>query len=331
MGKLVLLPLFGFSQENLVVNGNCEEYSKCPVDNSNIEDAIGFFNFSYTGSPDYLNVCSEVYSVTIPSELGFQYPVSGNGMIHDIVSKGKKPGYVTVDSLYPHTYRTESFGGSLSEALQPGIYEFSVYVNFADFGKGDPPIGSDGRVATNAFDLILMEDSIKVWRPTAPFINQFDIIPLNGETIINDTVNWIQLKTCFQAKGGERFFAIGSFRDTNEIKLEFSGYSTIYYLGLYYFDDFSLVACPTCCAGQFEVEEGVSVSYGEAQISFAPFILAGSYADLKIYDSAGRWVASHRFESDSGPFVLQHLAQGMYHYVFESQIGTVKTGKVTSF
>ncbi len=331
VGKLIALPLIGFCQENLIINGDCEDYKHCPIDNSNIEEVTGFFNFSYTGSPDYLNVCSEIENVTIPSPRGFQLPRSGNGMIHDIIAKGTPPGYVSVDSLYPYTYRTESFGGSFIKKLEPGIYEFSMYVNFADYGKA-PPEGLDARVATNAFDLILLEDSIKVWRPTSPFIDQFEVIPLNGEAIINDTINWIELKTCFLAKGGERFFTIGSFRDTSTIKLEFSGFSTNRAkLGLYYFDDFSLRACPTCCAGQFEIEEYVTVNYTENGVQLVPFVLAGSTGSLRLYDSAGRWVASHTFESDSPPFVLPNLAQGMYHYFFETQSGTQKMGKVMSF
>ena len=330
VGWLSLSNNFLIAQENLIINGNCEQYDLCPYSNSNVADAIGWWAFDL-GSPDYLNSCSINMSTEIPNRLGSQFPKSDNGMIHSLVLTAIPERDFTVFGVDQQQFR-EAFGGSLIEALQPGIYEFSMYVNYANFGRGDGPIGyPDGRVATNAFDVMLLEDSTTVIIATAPYIDPTKAFPLNGETIINDTLNWVKLTGCVQAKGGERFFAVGSLRDTSQIKLEFTGYSQYNFLGSYYFDDFSLVACPTCCTGQFEVEEGISVSYGEAEVSFAPFILAGSYADLKIYNSAGRLVASHRFESDSGPFVLQHLAQGMYHYVFESQIGTVKTGKVTSF
>jgi hypothetical protein len=332
MGKLLLLPLLGFAQENLIVNGDCESYTSCPHSNSNIEDCFGWWKYDLSGTPDYHNSCSINASTSVPHLLlGYQLARSGDGLIHSLNLLARGSRDFTVFGVENNQFR-EAFGGSFKETLQAGIYEFTMYVNYANYGSGNSVFGpQDGRVATNAFDIILLNDSTKVTIATAPYIDPSLAFPLNGETIISDTLNWVKLTGCLQAKGGERFFAIGSLRDTSEIKLEFSGYSDVYYLSSYYFDDFSLVACPTCCEGQFEINESLSVSYGEDNIQFSSFILAGSYADLKIYDSAGRWVAMHRFESDSPPFTLPKFAQGMYHYRFETQIGTLKTGKVMSF
>jgi hypothetical protein len=331
VGQLSLPCKFSFAQENLVVNGDCESYTFCPQSNSNIEDCFGWWKYDITGSPDYLNTCSIDGSTTIPSSRGFQLPRSGNGMIHSLILAASPERDFTIFGVQQQQFR-EAFGGSFIKHLEPGIYKFSVFVNYANFGYGNPNFGpNDGRVATNAFDIMLLHDSTKVTIATAPYIDPSQAFPLNGETIINDTLNWVKLTGCVQAKGGERFFVVGSLRDTAKIKLEFTGFSQYNHLGSYYFDDFSLIACPTCCEGQFEVNESVSVSYGEDNVQFSSFILAGSYADLKIYDSAGRWVVTHRFESDSPPFTLPKLAQAMYHYRFETQIGTLKTGKVMSF
>lgn len=229
VGKLIALPLIGFCQENLIINGNCEEFNVCPEGNDNVVDGIGWWSFDSIGSPDYLNTCSIDASTEVPNfMIGYQFPRSGNGMLHSINFLVNPPRNFYINN-FEAQFR-EAFGGSFSTPLQPGIYEFSMYVNYGDFGYGFYPNSGDGRVATNAFDVLLLNDSIKVAHATFPYIDPTKSFPLNGETIINDTLNWVKLSGCVQAKGGERFFAVGSLRDTAKIRLEFSGYSKNYFL-----------------------------------------------------------------------------------------------------
>lgn len=329
LGGMVAFPLTCLSQQNLVLNGDLEDYSYCPSGSSEIYSAIGWWNFTFTGTPDYLNTCSNSTVSGIPSELGYQYPKSGEGMIHNINIVGNPPGVFAIDSLYPHIARWEAFGGSFTQPLEAGIYTFSCFVNYADYGSYQSDSTSEeGRVATNAFDLILLKDTVKIWRPVLPYTLEFNIIPLNGDFILEDTLNWVELKVCFQTKGGERFFAISAFRDTSEIQLSFTGYNQ-FYLGLYYFDDFSVEACPSCCEGQFEIFENITISNNpSSQIEFTPHFLAGSYAYLYIYDSAGRLVEKQHLSDKTPLFFGKNRAEGMYHFRYETGNGNVQFGKI---
>jgi hypothetical protein len=329
--------LFVFSQENLVKNGDLMEMNSCPNSNNNISDATHWWKYDEFGSPEYADQCAPITSTlelhTIPNKAGYQPVLSNSGYIHSaVLMAGKPKDFTLYDPPYENLQFREAFGGSFTQPLENKIYRIEFYLNFASYGKTGA--FSEGRVATNAFDLLLLNDSNKVYSSVSPYIDLNDVIKIhNSPQVINDTLNWVKLSTCFKANGGELYFAIGAFRDTSEIQLEFSGHSNFNrYFSSYFFDDFTIYECPTCCPDLFPFVESVIVSSnpstnGEA-ITFEAILNENVTAQLNIFDSAGRLVVSQNLSQVNNIFNLNYLASGMYHYTFSSSNGVVAYGKV---
>lgn len=79
LSALLLLARFANSQENLVVNPNCEIYDTCPDGLNHLDRAVGYWNFNTLGTPDYFNICGQNQPATIPSYFGYQLPLSNDG------------------------------------------------------------------------------------------------------------------------------------------------------------------------------------------------------------------------------------------------------------
>lgn len=330
VGGTMFSPTLLYCQENLVVNPNCEIYDICPTSYSQIEKCLGWWDFDDFGSPDYLNVCS-LSNASIPNTLGYQYPLSDLGMIHSIVLTSHYPtNFIFNLPPFGEIQFRESFGGTFAKKLRPVIHYVEFYVNFSNFGSGF----SDGRLATNAFDLILLENNNVIFNSVSPHLDNSNIVKVyNKEEVIDDTLNWIKLSACFIPKGGELYFAIGAFRDTNEINLEFSGSSaTNHFLASYYFDNFAIYECDTCCLGEFPYEDHVSVASNPGSASspttFSVLLNPNTTGILSVYDSAGRLVAKEEFSQLLTTYTLPVLANGVYHYALTTSNGVKDVGKV---
>jgi hypothetical protein len=333
-----LIPYFCFSQDNLVKNGDLEDYWNCPTQIDNVIECENFWKYDIFGSPDYANSCALIPSAlslyTIPNQAGSQLPHSGNGFIHSAVLAIAKPrDFTYYDPPWENYQFRESFGGSFVRALEKGTHYIEFYINFTDYGKTGA--FSEGRVATNAIDLILLNDSITISNSVSPNINLDDVIKVYKEPyVINDTVNWVKLSTCFQAKGGELFFAIGAFRDTSEILLEFSGQSNFnIYNSSYFFDDFSIYECDTCCLGEFPYEDHVNVvsnpGTSSSPTTFSVLINPNTTGVFSIFDSAGRLTQKYEITELLTTITLENnLVVGIYHYELTTSNGIKDVGKI---
>ena len=331
-------PVFCFAQENLVKNGDLENYWNCPTISGNLNDCENFWKYDIFGSPDYANSCAlipfapSIY--TIPNSVGFQLPHSGNAFIHSAVFSISKPRDFTIyDPPWENYQYRESFGGSFVKPLKKGTHFIEFYINFTDYGKTGP--FPDGRVATNAIDLILLYDSVTISNSVSPNINLNDVIKVHKEPyVINDTVNWVKLSTCFQTKGGELFFAIGAYRDTSEILLEFSGQSNFnIYNSSYFFDDFSIYECDTCCFGEFPYEDHVSISSNPGTdnnpTTFSVLINPNTTGVFSVFDSAGRLIEKYEVSELLTTIILKKdLAVGVYQYELTTSNGVKDVGKI---
>ena len=79
---VVSLSNLSINAQNLVPNGDFEQYSVCPTQVGQINKAISWMNpIGATGStPDYFNQCATNPSIDVPSNVfGFQFAHSGIG------------------------------------------------------------------------------------------------------------------------------------------------------------------------------------------------------------------------------------------------------------
>lgn len=329
VGILLSIPTFLFGQTNLVFNPDLEIYDTCPDNTGQITRAIGWWRYGMT-STDYFNVCSSNLIVTVPSVWGYQMPESGGGYLHaDIVGVDKPRNFMSYfwgGDLGFQQYR-EPVAGSFTAQLKPVPHKIEFFVSTS--------IADKNAAFTNAFDMILMQEMDSIFQPVSPFINLNDVIPIyTGDTVLRDTTHWMKLTACFLPKGGESFFAIGAFRDTSEIKLEYMQDEGIEHVfAQYYFDSFKVYECDTCCIGVFEYDDGVTLvnnpSSNSNPAQFTVVLHGQTTATLTLYDSAGRLVKKIAFSDMYTQYTLDEiLAQGMYHYAFESSNGTKDYGKL---
>ncbi len=202
---------FVLSQQNLVYNGDFEEYSSCPETVSNpfqnpkeIEKCVGWKAPTY-GTSDYFNSCADndsligtIWQSVVGTQInccGTQIPLSGFGYLGAF--------FTNWDSGHNSDYWWEYVQGKLMTTLENGkIYKLSLNISVAEmsdlviseFGVyfSDFPVSSETTAPLNV-------------KPQCVFYNPF---------YFKDTANWIHLESYFMANGSEGFLTIGNFRDT---------------------------------------------------------------------------------------------------------------------
>lgn len=324
---LICIPTGVFCQTNLVVNPDVEIYDTCPDNTGQISRALGWWQYSQA-TVNYFNTCSSNWTVTIPSYIGYQMPHSGNGYLHAGILVVNKPiNFMVYYGDIGYHQAREPIAGSFAEPLRSVPHKIEFYVN---------TVATEYFTAyTDAFDLLLMQEKEQVFMPVSPYIDLNRVIPIyKGDTVISDTMHWMKLSACFLPKGGERYFAIGAFRDTNKIKLTFPLVNDFnIYSANYYFDSFKVYECDTCCIGEFDYDDAVTLvnnpSSNSNPAQFTVLLHGQTTATLTLYDSAGRLVKKIAFSDMYTQYTLDEiLAQGMYHYAFESSNGTKDYGKL---
>lgn len=202
---LIMLSLSVIAQQNLVVNGDFEEYSSCPLSVSSpfqnpkeIEKCIGWKAPTY-GTSDYFNSCTTNPIVSTPmNALGEQQPFNGNSFLGQGISYTGGGG----DDGYSDIYWWEYIQGKLIEPLEQGkTYKFSMEISLAET--------SDLMVT----ELGVYFSSVPVYSANTAPLNLIPQCVFFEPNHFRDSVNWIHLEMDFTANGGEQFLTIGNFRD----------------------------------------------------------------------------------------------------------------------
>jgi len=321
------LPFYGYTQEleNLVLNPSFEEHFICNPGPNNINNVNFWFNSFDIGTPGYYSSCNNTYNGnhSVPSnECGYQDAHSGTSYGFGYLFKILGDGSFT-NSQNQNIIAKEPLSGTLKTPLQSNTtYYFEFWVNKCD----------NFDLSTNAFDLMLHIDTVNFTIPQLPYINQGNIIWSN-KAIIDDSDKWKKLAGCFKARGGEKYFSIGAFRDTNEISWNYFGNFNQTTLAAYYFDDFLIYQCDTCCPDQYPVEDYITVNnnlitQGETA-TFETFLNEGHTANLYLFDSAGRIVYQAKLNgTDNSHQIPYNLAAGVYHYAMVTSEKKKLGGKI---
>jgi OOP family OmpA-OmpF porin len=203
---LFFVAFFTQAQQNLVVNGDFEEYSNCPIGFSNplqnpkeIEKCIGWKAPSY-GTSDYYNTCAVNTNVAIPhNAMGEQSPFLGNSYLGAFFTSYN---WGAGDDGYNGIMWWEYVQGQFVVPLEQGkVYKFSMKVSLAE--------GSD--LMINEIGVHFSETPI-----TSPNTASLTLSPqviFYDSNYFRDTVNWQHLETLYTASGGEQYITIGNFRD----------------------------------------------------------------------------------------------------------------------
>jgi len=212
--------------QNLVPNGDLEQYSGCPTALEQLDSALYWFNPSDTGTtlpgtPDYLNQCAAGTTAGVPATfIGYQPAHSGGG-------------YAGL-ALYHQTiadYR-EYMEVMLTAPLTAGLcYRLDLFVN----------LGNGSRYSTSAIQAVLSDTLVDG-------VGNYHPLPLGGVMTLSsaglfDTLAWQGVSLTFTAAGSERYLILGNFAADSLTPVTLvnpGGFGTFVYC---FIDDVSLSPC----------------------------------------------------------------------------------------
>ena len=275
MKKNLLVFIFLFSTafagkaQNLVPNGDFEQYYSCPTTFGMIDTAINWNNPTISilvggggGTPDYLHTCATSSGVSIPlNNFGYQLPHSGSA-------------YAGVELYYPGTpnYR-EYIEVSLTSPLNAGTcYNLQLFVSASN---GSQYMSPD----ISAYFSNTFISGINYWDPL-PFTPQVN----NPSGNVFDTLAWKLVSLSYTASGGESYMIIGNFK--NDANTTYSVINNNAYPQAYvYIDDVTLTPCTGIeeqTAGQLKIYPNPVKN--ELRIKNA----ASKIEEIKIFDVMGK-------------------------------------------
>ncbi len=177
--------------QNLVPNWSFEEYTECPTNLSQIDNAVAWQRIG--GSPDLYNSCGASDTVNVPSSFaGYQEAHTGNGYTGVITYHHDAREYVQAQLDAPLMVGVRTH---VCMSVSPGGY--------ADVGQISPELMSSGigmRMSVNAFPI-----------PDEYIQYYFNTAIIHMATILEDTANWTQLYAEFIPDSAYRYVQVGNF------------------------------------------------------------------------------------------------------------------------
>lgn len=301
---LVLALLVGSTQllsQELVPNGEFEQYYGCPNNAAQIDSLVDWFNPATVGggSPDYFNVCGSGL-VDVPLNFsGFQQPRGGSGYV----------GLIAYMTPWIHEYREYVEVGLSAPLVKDSCYRFSMHVSLARAGTfATESLGayfSDSAIADIPYDDAL------------PFTPQV----VNSTGFIVDTVGWTEVSGIFVADGGEEYVTIGNFLDDTTLSLALVDSALNYHLIYFYIDDVSLT--PTSCSVGMadDPDRDATQVFPNPTSGMLQIRGLNPNTQVAVFDLSGRLVLMS--EVVSNLLDLSSLADGVYHLRRQSEQGTV--------
>ncbi|MBK9477835.1 MAG: T9SS type A sorting domain-containing protein [Bacteroidia bacterium] len=222
---------FHTKAQNLITNGDFENFSTCPNQLSQLYYANGWFQpHKYPGnhnvnafcSTDFFYQCADSQSnVSVPANfIGFQSAHSGIGFM----------GGALFTPFFSGNGEREYAETKLTQTLIAGKkYNLNYFVSLSNkcgysITKFDAYFSNDSLLYTST-------DRMKI--PVTPQIQY------NGR--INDTLNWVQISGSYVAIGGENFLTLGNFHDVTLCDSLTNPYFSPYPFAYYYYDDITLI------------------------------------------------------------------------------------------
>ena len=228
--------------QNLVPNPSFEDTVSCPTGGGQVWKAEHWYVAEKT--PDYFNECctNQAFAVPNSSVFGNRYAATGFAFSGFY-------GYSTVDTFY-----REKIGVQLSNDLSIGtkyFVSFKLTTTTWDAFSG----------ASNKVGVLF---STQKYTPAHPSLTK-DYCQMWVDSIITDTVNWVQVTGSFIADSAYSFITIGNFftnAHTDTIRFWEPPTNTSYYLQSYYFiDDVCVSTDSTFCATWTNIQAQVADGY----------------------------------------------------------------------
>lgn len=227
----ILTAFFGNTQviQNLVNNYSFEDTIKCPWNAGQVNFSKYWFDPNFASS-DYFNVCANSHTLSNPTStrvcvpqnaVGYQFPKTENaycGLVTYANSLSNGREYIKNRLRLPLT--------------NSKTYCITFYISRSD----------SCTFASANIGAYFSNDSMMGTSP--PYL--INVTPdIEETTIINDTVNWVQVQGTYTANGSYSFMTIGNFRnDGNTVFSQTKPLSSNLInlnLAYYYIDDVSVI------------------------------------------------------------------------------------------
>lgn len=297
--------------QNLIPNGDFEQYSSCPSYWSQINKAFFWTTpttnvIGISGTPDYFNQCTSYPDMGVPSNFfGTQQTHSGNA-------------YAGIYAWYGlGADRREYIEVSLTSPLVANsCYHFEMYVNIGDICNYT--IDNIGVYFSDTLVSGINNQTV------LPFVSQINNVAGN----YFDNQNWTLVSSNYTAVGGESFLIIGNFMAdtlTDTVVLNTATFSATYC----YIDDVSLIQIPPCNVGFAEQNENEEIKVYHNPVINKLNISSNNnkLSEIILYDIASRKIMQKKF-INSVTLSTEQLSKGLYLYEVRNKDGSCKKGKV---
>ncbi len=290
--------------QNLIPNGDFEQYSGCPDNVAQLDSASFWFNPTYA-TPDYFNSCSNPSIVGVPNNTGVGYQnayggsaYSGIHLWHMNVPNYRE--YIEVPLLSTLTFNV--------------CYELKMYISLSEFSSYN----------SSALGVYFSKTSFTNFSTSynLPFIPQINNSSLN----LPDFINWTLVTGSYTAQGGESFLILGNFKSDLNTTVTLTpniGDNVVYI----YIDSVYLAPC-------FPTSNHEQIVNGAIDINPNPFfnrinirLQNNQQSEIILYDITGRNLLQQRF-TNSTSLNTEQLADGIYIYQLRNKSGTSTSGKV---
>jgi Secretion system C-terminal sorting domain len=289
------------AQVNLVLNPSFENVIGCPEGQgfTIVVSAEHWYNPTSTTPDLFLSCVSSTAFNHVPDNAwGTQNPKSGQNYAG-----------ISAEYKYLNSPLREYVGGTLAETLEQGR-KYAVSINVNSSSRYSSRFKSIGIYFSDTLPIKKYDPFPSLYYFVLPAIPQ-----VTFDTIVSDTINWVELTDTLLAQGGELYFAIGLFTDNLS-----STFDTVYYdttnqftVAYYFIDDVSVtliedsISPPPPRPPAFQLFP--NPNDGVFSIS-GPFVVDDR---IVVYDAVGRLIFSYHVTAENNLLQLfPQLATGVY-------------------
>jgi len=303
--------------QNFVKNFSFEEYKECP-ESHNPENKshkiIPGWTYPNEAAPDYFNRCAGNKDAGVPRNFaGVSEPQDGNGYVGAILTGTEEN-------------RREYIQGELIKPMDKDvIYCVTFYYRLA----------SGSRLAVDQLGVYFSNNEIKTQGT-----NALQLIPQYSTKeglFLDDVEEWKQICFTYKAKGGEKFFIVGNFKDYDHTNYVVTDKNIVNYrnkaYAYYYFDNFNirpLNNCKECPC----VKQNMEVKIVDTFYTGGRHPVTGEIKQI-VNDGRIRIVAiggtppyTITWNNGMNSFELKNLPAGTHKYVVKDMYNCQSTGTI---
>lgn len=262
--------------QNLVYNGNFEQYTTCPINGSDLLNCTGWRDY-HSGNCEFLTPCGAI-PVTVPLNVrGYQYAVSGNS-------------YIGLTTYYNGYYKEFAMRRMMSMVI--GLkYRIGISANLANISN----------YSTNDLGVWFYENGPD--STVGSLYGPLGITPQVSYTsygAVTDTQNWIRLEKDIIADSAYDHVVVGGFGDANTTYENQIWYSATFETAFYFIDSVTVIPVthitnPKCdsvyCAG-----DTLSIAFYTDTLHFS----ASNNFIVQLSDTSGSFLSNTSLGQKAG-------------------------------